>query len=482
MNRDILVLTRDHIGARMASPGIRMYNIARTLAQRLPNSEITLAVAADSQMGSQRPPFRVVPYKRSAVVTAAFRSDILISNYFPPYLYPFMTHKRVVLDLFSPFTERLEVARSKGHGADAFFSSYTRGLISQLLLTDLVLCASERQRDLYFGMLSAIGRVMPDTYDHDHWLSNLIALAPFGVRDGEPKATRRVLRDVWPGIHAGDTILIWNGVIIEWYDLVTLIHAIARISQQRSDIKLFFLGTEHPDNPGAPKLQGLGGGTVRAALQLCQELKLLDRFVFFNFDWVDYEDTVNYLAEADIGICTYFDNIETRFAFRSRYADLLWAELPIICTQGDVWAESVDSRPLGVAVPERDEDSLVHAILRLADDTAFAQRCKNNLREERERYRWHRVLERLVCYCQDATAAPAKWQQLPALATMAASNQTMKLRDAGIRRLVQLYHLLPADVRPSRTGRSESAPPSVSGGLSRPFTAQGSTEERTDAS
>jgi len=438
----------------MASPGIRMYNIARVLAEHLPQSDITLAVPSDSQLPDNSLPFRVIPYKRTSLASAAFRSDILISNHFPPYLYPFMCRKRVVLDLFSPFTEQLEVARSKGRGADAFVSSYTRELVSQLLLTDLVLCASDRQRDLYFGMLSAIGRVTPDAYDKDHWLSNLLALAPFGVRDGEPKATRRVLRDVWPGIHAGDTILIWNGVIIDWYDLVTLIRAIASISQQRSDIKLFFLGTEHPDNPGVPKLQGLGGGTVRAALQLCEELKLLNRFVFFNFDWVDYEDTVNYLAEADIGICTYFDNIETRFAFRSRYADLLWAALPIICTQGDVWAESVHSRPLGIAVPERDEDSLVNAILRLADDAAFAQRCKENLREERERFRWHRVLERLICYCQEAPEAPTKWRQVPTLASLAASNQATKLRRAGFTRLVQLYHLLPAAARPSRGGPS----------------------------
>ena len=334
----ILVLTRDHIGARMASPGIRMYNIARVLAEHLPQSEVTLAVPADSQLPAGSLPFRVIPYKRSAVAVAALRSSTLISNYFPPYLYPIMGQKRVVLDLFSPFTERLEVAHSMGHGANAYFSSYMRELISQLLLADLVLCASDRQRDLYYGMLSAIGRVEPATYDNDRWLSDLLVLAPFGVRDGEPKPTRRVLRDVWPGIHAGDTILLWNGVIIDWYDLSTLVRAMARISRQRSDIKLFFLGTEHPDNPGVPKLQGLGGGTVRAALQLCEELGLLNRSVFFNFDWVDYEDTANYLSEADIGICTYFNNIETRFAFRSRYADLLWAELPIICTQGDVWA------------------------------------------------------------------------------------------------------------------------------------------------
>ncbi len=450
----ILVLTRDHIGSRMASPGIRMYNVARTLAERLADSEVTLAVPADSELPQGPLPFRVVPYKRSTVVPAALASSTLVSNYFPPYLYPIMLQKRVILDLFSPFTERLEVAHSKGYDAEAYFSAYGRELISQLLLTDLVLCASDRQRDLYFGMLSVIGKVKPEVYDDDRWLSDLIAQAPFGVRAGEPKPTRPVLRGVWPGIDQNDTIFIWNGVIIEWYDVETLVRAFARVSQQRSDVKLFFLGTEHPDNPGVPRMQGLGGGTVRSAVQLCEELSVLNRSVFFNFDWVDYEDTVNYLSEADVGICTYFNNVETRFAFRSRYADLLWAQLPIICTEGDVWADKVASRPLGVAVPERNEDALASAILRLADDRPFVQQCKENLREDRERYRWDQVLARLTRYCAEANGVSTKWQQVPALASLIVSNQAAKLSHAGLSRVLRLYRRLPATVRPTRIARS----------------------------
>lgn len=450
----ILVLTRDHIGARMASPGIRMYNVARVLAEGVPNSEVTLAVPADSELPSGPLPFRVVPYERAAVSSAARSSATLISNYFPPYLYPVMLRKRVILDLFSPFTERLEVAHSRGNDAEAYFSAFGRELVSQLLLTDLVLCASHRQRDLYFGMLNAIGKVKPEVYDNDRWVSDLIVQAPFGVRDGEPTPTRSVLRGVWPGIERNDTIFIWNGVIIEWYDVDTLVRAFARVSQQRSDVKLFFLGTEHPDNPGVPKLQGLGGGTVRAALQLCEELGVLNRSVFFNFDWVDYDDTVNYLSEADVGVCTYFNNVETRFAFRSRYADLLWAQLPIICTEGDVWAEEVTSRPLGIAVPERNEDALMKAILRLATDQPFVRQCKESLREDRERYRWDRVLSQLTRYCAEAPAVPTKWQQLPALASLALSNQAAKLSHAGFSRFLQLYRHVPAAVRPTRVARS----------------------------
>ena len=132
-----------------------------------------------------------------------------------------------------------------------------------------------------------------------------------------------------------------------------------RLSRERDDIKLFFLGTEHPDSGDAPTAPRARRGRHARAIRMCEELGILDKFVFFNFDWVDYDDTANYLLEADIGVCTYFDNLETRYAFRSRVLDLLWAELPIICTEGDVLAELVASRPLGIAVAERDEVALV---------------------------------------------------------------------------------------------------------------------------
>lgn len=450
----ILVLSRHRTGKRKASPGIRSYHIARVLAESIPGAQVTLATPSAAELMSTNVPFRAVPYTTQALTRAAWESDIIISSRFPLQLLPVLYHKRAVLDMFTPFiTEWIEIVKVAGHRfrQDAYLASLAGDLMVQFLLADLVLCATTRQRDLYFGMLTAIGRITPEAYDPDHWLTNLLAIVPYGVRPGEPKATRRVLRGVWPGIHEDDKILLWNGAVVEWYDVTTLIRAVHRISLQRPDVKLFFLGTEHPDNPGVPKLQGLGGGTIRSALRLCEELGVLDKFVFFNLDWVEYDDTANYLCEADIGVCTYFNNLETRYAFRSRILDLLWAELPIICTRGDAWAERVSSRPLGIAIPERNEDALVEAILRLADDEAFAGRCRANLQEEKETYRWEHVLEGLIDYCRTPAGPLKKRKRLMALPTTLASIMESKLRLALFQRLArvkQYWSRLP------ETGRS----------------------------
>lgn len=432
----ILVMTRYHTAGRMASPGIRAFHIARVLAESVPGARVTLASASAQELESAKLPFKAISYTPSPLVAAVRQSDIVVGSRFPLNLLPLLYRKRVVLDMFTPFvTEWIELSKW-WHRADAMFEPLMRDLTVQMLLADVILCANERQRDLYFGMMSASGRVTPDVYDHDRSLSKLFTIAPFGVRPNEAQHSRRVLKGVRPGISETDTVLIWNGAIIEWYDMETLIRAIHRISQQRSDIKLFFLGTEHPDNPSSTKkMEGLGGSQQRSAYKLSQELGLLDTFVFFNFDWVDYDDTANYLCESDIGVCTYFDSLETHFSFRSRFVDLLWAELPILCTKGDVWAELVADRPLGVAVPELDEAAMVDAIVRLADDRAFRDQCKTRLREEKETYRWERVLAGLVDYCSHSKDAPGKSNRLPLLVPALAASFGAKLRVAYYRRM-----------------------------------------------
>jgi glycosyltransferase involved in cell wall biosynthesis len=439
----ILVVTKQHTGRQMASPGIRAYHIARVLAENVPGARVTLATPSAGELAEAAPPFRTIAHTPSALAAAVRESDIVVASRFPLYLLPLLYRRRVVLDMFTPFiTESIQnIEKAVLLHQDALLDSHARDLMVQMLMADLILCATTRQRDLYFGMLSAIGRVTPDVYDDDHWLTKLLTLAPYGVRPGAPRQTRQVLKGVWPGISPGDTVLIWNGTIVDWYDTPTLIRAMHRVSQQRSDVKLFFLGTEHPDNPPASaKLQGLGGGAARAALQLCRELDVLDKSVFFNFDWVEYEDTANYLCEADVGVCTYFDNLETHYAFRSRVVDLLWAELPILCTQGDAWAELVAGRPLGIAVPERNESALANAILRLADDRAFTTQCKANLHREKEAYRWERALERLVEYCSKPAEPLRKLNRVLPLATTIASSFEAKLRLALYRRLDRMHY------------------------------------------
>ena len=140
-----------------------------------------------------------------------------------------------------------------------------------------------------------------------------------------------------------------------------------------------------------------------AAVDECRtiaaSLGLLDRHVFFN-DWVPYDDRAAFLLDADIGASTHRDHLETRFSFRTRMLDYIWAALPIVCTRGDHFAALVDQRQLGLTVPPGDPAALACAIAALLDSPALVERCRANLRELGGQMHWSQVVEPLRRFAQ----------------------------------------------------------------------------------
>jgi len=130
-------------------------------------------------------------------------------------------------------------------------------------------------------------------------------------------------------------------------------------------------------------------------LNEARKLELLDSTVYVNEGWTSYESRANYLLEADAGISLHKDSLETRYAFRTRILDYLWAGLPIIATKGDSWAELIEKNGLGITVIPNDRDSLVRAIIKMADDTAFRMRSKEQVRIIANDYRWDALIEQL---------------------------------------------------------------------------------------
>jgi len=417
----ILVLSRGVVGRDMASPGIRCYHMARVLAEQLPEAQVTLAVPNEPDIPSPHPRLRIVRYRSQwASLLQMFRHDTIISRNFPPHMIALFLHKRLVLDFFTAFfIEWMELSKRFPNlrQRKLWMASNRHYSDSQLTLADYLFCSNERQRDLWVGALSALGLIIPRMYDRDSTLRRLIDVVPYGVQSGRPQHTRQVLKGVVPGIRETDKVLIWNGLLVEWFDAQTVIRAMAQVSRVRDDVKLFFLGTQHPDF-----VTSVEARPVREAIDLSKQLGVYERSVFFNVGWVPYHDIGNFLSEADIGICAGFDNLEARYAFRTRFVDLFWAELPIICTRGDVLAERVEHDPLGIVVPPGDVEALAAAILRLVDDHDFYQSCRCNMPAMKEEMSWERVLAPLVEFCRSgrSIAVPKRQRLLPLLRRSAA--------------------------------------------------------------
>jgi glycosyltransferase involved in cell wall biosynthesis len=393
MSLRVLILSRVPIGQRVSSPGIRYLNMARVLRQALPDAEVVLSAPAPLE-GCQEP--GIVSHEPGRVLSLARQFDVVIAMSFPLQLAaaaPALKRPLLVLDFFSHFHfEWMEVGRDLYSGLHRrlWMRSQIQYANLQLRLADYILCANERQRDSYLGVLASLGRLTPSTYDGDPTLRSLIDVAPIGVRPDPLPELRRPVKGVFPGIEKGDRLLLWLGGILYWYDPLTLLRALARVRVRHPELKLLFFGSTYPGT------RSFGEGVrFHETLAEAKRLGLWETGVFMQPNWLPFEEAADYLIDADAAVTTYFTSAETRFAHRTRVLDYIWARLPVICTQGDTLAAEVQKHGWGLALPERDEDALVEALTRVAEDDDFLQQCRCNLARAAHTS-WEAALEPLV--------------------------------------------------------------------------------------
>ena len=431
MNKRILIFSRGNVGTFMSSPGIRAYAMAKVLAKGVPGAKITLAIPNEHDWPEPIPGVEIATWGPMYSLPLIARHDVIITSGFSPHFALFFGKKTFIADLFSQyFMEWMELTKAEARGVKReVWMSRSRAYIDlQLTLADFVICANERQRDSYIGMLSALGLLDPAGYDADDTLRSLIDVAPHGIRPEPMTHDRRVVKGVYAGVRETDTLLLWNGGTVSWYDPEPFLRAVHQLSKERDDIKALFLGTFYP---GLGSFLGYGA-RFKSAFELAKELGLYQKNVFFEFGWVPHADVKNYLLESDIGVCTYFENMETHYSHRTRFLDLFWAELPIICTRGDVLAQDVEDRQLGIAVPQGDTNAIADAIRKLADDRAFYESCRENLRTLKPELEWDVTLDALVRFCRNgaSTAAPKRERFVPAL-SRTAEYVLKRVRDLG---------------------------------------------------
>jgi glycosyltransferase involved in cell wall biosynthesis len=389
--------------------------MAEVLAAELPDATVTLAIPKTSVPPGDPDvlPYRVVNYTTSKLPGLIFDHDITIANDFPLAALPAFPFRTFVLDYYTIyFIEWLDLSKEVVRGSparrNAWMGGMRRKIGAELLYADFILTANDRQKDYYAGAMIALGLIDPVAYDDDPALHNLIEPAPHGIRpDPHPEHPAPAVRGVYAGISETDKLLIWNGGIVQWYDPATLLRAMALIREKRDDVKLVFVGGAYP---------GLGsvglGERFHEAIEVSRELGLYNSHVFFELSWVPYERMKDYMMEADLAVCTYFNNLETHFSFRTRFVDVFWAELPLVCTEGDVLAEMVREKGLGAAVAERDPQAVADAILSLLDDPQRYEETRQRIRTNNAELTWTRSFEHLVRFCRDPqTSALPKWRR-----------------------------------------------------------------------
>ena len=390
----VLIITGDPLGARLAGPAIRAWHIAEALAA---HHEVVLVSSEPIGDGLPAANFRVEhvhPGDHAGFAPLLKQARVVVLQGLALEWFPEIgtSDRIVVADVYDPMhLEQLEQARDQPPGIWAEAIATATDVINrQLERADLVLCASERQRTFYLGQLSALGRISAATYADDPYLDKLIAVVPFGLDDEPPRPGAPAIRGVVPGIGPEDRVLIWAGGIYNWFDPLTLVEAVGLLAVDHPELRLYFLGTKHP-HPGVPEMRVLLQTRARA-----EELGLLGRAVFFNEGWVDFAERGRYLLDADLGVSTHMAHLETQFSFRTRILDYLWAGLPMVVTDGDIFAELVEREGLGAVVPAGDPTALAAAIERLLFDPTRLAEARSAVERVRSRFAWPVVLAPLV--------------------------------------------------------------------------------------
>ena len=375
------IISHQRIAKSMAGPGIRCWETALALAE---DADVILFTPEESDLSHGS--LRIVSYTEDTLVDRASACDAILCQGFIFNNFPGLKElgKHLIVDLYVPMTlEALAQYEHKSMDEQAAVQqNIIAAILEQLTIGHFFICASERQRDYWLGLLTAVGRIDPKSYGDDCSLHRLIDVVPFGLPDEPPYSDKKSLKGVYPGIGEKDKVLLWGGGIYNWLDPFTPIKAVAELAQRRNDIKLFFMGARHPD-PNVPAMKAYD-----EAVALSRKLDVLDSSVFFNNKWVPYSERVGFLLDADLGVNANIDHIETRFSFRTRILDCIWSALPVVSTHGDFLSSLVEQRRLGLVTDPGDTHAYAQAIETLIDDPVRHEEYRKNLRAVAAEFTW----------------------------------------------------------------------------------------------
>ncbi len=409
----VLIATAEPLGRRAAGPAIRARHIAEELGKV--GHEVTLASTAPAHVRADSDGISVMG---DVAVHGDYDVIVLQGRVLLEHPELHQSTACIVVDLYDPF--QLEALHRGGTdrirridlGEGALLT-----LADQLARGDYFLCSSERQRDFWLGHLSAAGRLNAATHAQDPTLRTLLDVVSFGISETPPVGTGSSLREAH-GFNEDDPVLLWAGGMHDWLDPLTLVDAVDIVRRSAPNIRLVFWGASHPNTElDVPVL-------VAATQARAEALGLWGDHVVFHPEWVPYAERGGLLLDATIGVSTQHDHLETRFSYRTRLLDHLWAGLPTVATGGDPLVARLEAAGAARTCAPEDPNGLAEQILALVKDPEALAASAAAAKELRNEMTWHHTLAPLVAYIDaperaadltDRTIAPIVTKRRPKL-------------------------------------------------------------------
>lgn len=378
----------------MAGVGVRYVELAQALAKRFSVALVTTNREASTIHGIRSMPY---PGSRASRIRLLHSADIIVVQAFSSLEVPRSVlaggRHIIVVDLYCPYWLENGIAAVARHSDSPHQHRMDIATLrDQLRIGDFFLCATTRQRDMLIGLLAVVGRLTPSLLKRDPTLCTLIGVVPFGMPREPFSVTGPSVHELIPGLSPRDRVVVWGGGIHDWLDVDTPIRAMGLLRERHPEIKLLFATTaSHPDHKTNP--------TAERAQNLARDAGLWGHTVLFLEGWTPYSQRAKYLRGATVGIVSHANHVETRFAFRTRVLDYLWAGIPIIISDGDEFAEVVRTNDLGIVVPPCDPASLAEAFVQIIERIDCGEPFNERIARVRPQYYWEKVTEPLVDFC-----------------------------------------------------------------------------------
>lgn len=387
----LLVATPEPVGRRLAGPAIRAAHLARVLAADHDVTLVSLAGASTSPIDGR------AVYGPEAI---GDRYDAAIVQGSVLFLHPELVESSIPLaiDWFDPF----HVEALHRGGADKILrvdliDGAHETLRGQAERGDFFVCSNDAQRDHWLGWLAAAGRLNERTHDEHPLFESLIATAPFGVGTYTPKRTSPI-RSTFSAIDRHDPVIVWAGGLHDWLDPILVINSLSIVLEENPDTRLVFLAGPHPNT--SIETMGIRG----QAIALAREKRMFGKHVFFVNQWIDYDDRLEWVADATIGVVADREHLESRLSHRTRLLDHLMVGLPTVTTEGDPLGAAMVEAGAAIATP-RTEFELGTALATLINNDPRLGEMGRAGRAMAAGLRWERTLAPLIEWASDPKPA-----------------------------------------------------------------------------
>jgi glycosyltransferase involved in cell wall biosynthesis len=415
----VLIPIAEPIGGHMSAVGIRKLEVGRALAA---TCDVTFATSVAHN--EALPGISTVECTTRAVFRELLANhDVLYSLGLTAdrFLDVVRSRIRVILDMYTPLAiEILEAFPEAPPGLlRRMHRRVVRWTIAQFSHADFIVCTGAAQRDLWLGTLNSAGLLDAERVRKDPDCREIIDFVPMGVPLSEPVASGRPLRQRLPAIGSDDFVLLWSSHILAWQDPATLLHAMKQLAKAEPSIRLVFLGTGTPRPAGRSSWLDPTAARTRETFALADQLGLREQNVFFLSERIPYRDIGAFYHDADAGIATYPESLETRYCLGTRLLDFLWAGLPMVVSGMELQRDFVERNGIGIVVPPHDAAALATAIIRMKNAVRRGEFPAERFAAAKRALAWPVVTAPVARFCGSELAKARK----PAGRSLAALTQ-----------------------------------------------------------